>query len=103
MKTIMKNLLLLLIIAGMAGCSNKIEHKRRYFMIGYYSNSQQGNFYQNSDTMPTVDDLNRSTLEAINCDRPLEKNVIITGLFEFADSNEYNHFKNGRNRPLCDK
>lgn len=92
-------LAMLLLCAVFSGCSKKEESKRRYFFIGYdVSNSERrnvGNFYSNGELL-NVDSFTNVVYRMFKCENFSRDECIITSIFEFKDSSEYNMFKNGR-------
>jgi hypothetical protein len=92
-------LAMLLLCAVFSGCSHEEESKRRYFFIGYdVSNSETrnvGNFYSTGE-LRNVDSFTNVVYRMFKCENFSREQCIITSIFEFKDSSEYNMFKNGR-------
>jgi len=97
--TLVTLLTTMLLYAAFSGCSQKEENKRRYFFIGYdVGNSERrtvGNFYSNGKLL-NIDSFTNVVYRMFKCEKFSRDECIITSIFEFKDSSEYNMFKNGR-------
>lgn len=92
---------ILLLAICLVGCKIKNDPGKRFFFVSYQMPRGFGSWFVQSDTLPSIKELERTAYEFRHCEiGGSPEDYVIMSLHEFKDSVEYNSFKSDYTKPV---